>query len=151
MSSVCPGEMSLLCLVLTQRGSSLPPGWDTLWWLREEDRVGSGLMGKRRRRRSQQECDTPCVHFAHSRESWPPLSPLQVLEATRGPRPPVLEVQRVNQEWCYTLVSEPPLTLRVQGNGQGWPYCALQWVLIPKARVGFPEPSVGLPRRCEVM
>ena len=108
---MCPGEMSLLCLVLTQRGSSLPPGWDTLWWLREEDRVGSGLMGKRRRRRSQQECDTPCVHFAHSRESWPPLSPLQVLEATRGPRPPVLEVQRVNQEWCYTLVSEPPLTL----------------------------------------
>ena len=74
--SVCPGEMSLPCLVLAQRGSNLPPGWGTRWWLREEDRAGSGLMGRRRRRRPRQECDNPCVHFARSSKTWMPLSPL---------------------------------------------------------------------------
>lgn len=81
---MCPGEMSLPCLVLAQRGSNLPPGWDTRWWLREEDRAGSGLMGRRRRRRPWQEGLNSFVHFAHSSETWMPLSPLQVLEAKRG-------------------------------------------------------------------
>ena len=96
---------------LAQRGSNLPPGWDTRWGLREEDRVGSGLMGRRRRRRAQQECDNPCVHFAHSRESWLPLSPCRSWRPRGGPGPPVLGVQRVNQEWSHTLISEPHLTL----------------------------------------
>lgn len=107
---MCPGEMSLPGLILTQRGSNLPPGWDTCWRLREEDRVGSGLMGRRRRQRPQQECDNPCVHFAHSRESWMPLSPLQILEASRGPGPPVPGVQRVKQKWSHTPLSGPHLT-----------------------------------------
>lgn len=116
---MCPGEMSLPGLVLTQRGSNLPPGWDTCWRLREEDRVGSGLMGRRRRQRPQQECDNPCVHFAHSRESWMPLSPLQILEAKQGSWAPCArgaegeaEVESHTPVWA-----SPDSILVAQGNG----------------------------------
>ena len=140
---MCPGEMSLLCLVLAQRGTNLPPGWGTRWWLREEDRAGSGLMGRRRRWRPRQECDNPWVHFARSRESWTPLLPLQVLEAKRGSWAPCARGAEgeAGVESHTPVWASPDSMLVAQANSpQGWLYCALRWLLIPESWVGFPEP-----------